>query len=254
MRVLCVHLGSFSGCRCCFLFGGFGCKCFGLLLQALCELLLFTNLDLSDHLFGLLQLVLVNLVRLKIARRFGRRYLHRLCPLLDVRLAHVDAAEFHHLEQADAEREAVEAGPDALEGLPDLLLARPLCALHLLEDACRGRRLRILGGRIGVPRDRVGIHADRRDEGLPDLLALLASHELVVAPHDSGVVLLQAEREDRVVLVPRVNRDQVRLREEIDQETPVHWQHRRLWVCLVKVLDRIRYGFHRVVDAVLHPC
>mmetsp|Transcript_6946 Transcript_6946/g.20472 ORF Transcript_6946/g.20472 Transcript_6946/m.20472 type:complete len:349 (+) Transcript_6946:237-1283(+) len=229
---------------------GLGGERLGLLLEGLGELLLLADLDLAQHLLGRQHLLLVQLVRLQVAAHLGRRDLEGLGPLLGVGRAQLDAGGLHHLEEADAEGHAVEAGADRPEGVAE----RTLLALHVAEDRGGGGLLGVAdrGVRVGV--HLLGVQAQRRAVGLPDLLALRgATHELVVGAHEAHVVLPEAEREDRVVLEAAVDHGHVGGLNLVDEEGPVHRHHRGRRVGLVEVVDGLGHGPHRVLDGRGHP-
>mmetsp|Transcript_6945 Transcript_6945/g.20466 ORF Transcript_6945/g.20466 Transcript_6945/m.20466 type:complete len:349 (+) Transcript_6945:237-1283(+) len=229
---------------------GLGGERLGLLLEALGELLLLADLDLADHLLGLLELVLVLLVRLQVARGLGRGDLQRLGPLLHVGLAQLDAGALHHGEEAHAKGHAVEALADGAERLAQVALG----ALHVPEDRGRRGALRVGNRRLGIGRDLGGVEAQRGAVGLPDLVHFLgAAHQLVIVAHDAEVPLLHAEGEDRVVLEAAVDDGQVRRGEGVDEEGPEHRQHRGRRVGLVEVVDGLGHGPHRVLDGRGHP-
>mmetsp|Transcript_116655 Transcript_116655/g.362456 ORF Transcript_116655/g.362456 Transcript_116655/m.362456 type:complete len:264 (+) Transcript_116655:45-836(+) len=220
---------------CSFLLRSLGCECLGLCLQALRELLLLANLHLADHLLRVLQLLLVQLVCLEVARGLGRGDFHRLRPLLHVFLADLDACKLHHREEPGAELQAVEALADALEGHAHLLVLGLLRALHVLEDAGRRGRGGVGGGYLRVAVHLGSVQSNCRSKGLPNLLGFSAADELVVISHHCFVVLLQTKCEDNVVLETRVHDGQVSLREQVDDEGPVHRQNWWLRICLVEV-------------------
>mmetsp|Transcript_81889 Transcript_81889/g.230498 ORF Transcript_81889/g.230498 Transcript_81889/m.230498 type:complete len:212 (-) Transcript_81889:43-678(-) len=126
-------------------------------------------------------------------------------------------------------------------------------SLHVRQDRSRRRRLGIGSDCLCIGSHLRRVHVEGLAEGVEDFLARSdTTSELVVAAHESVVVSHRAQCKDRIVLEAGINDGQVSVCHEVDQEGPVHRQHRWLRVLLVECADRIRDCPHRVLHGAQH--